>query len=112
MVADSFQISPTSAWALGELGKISSGDHPLGEVLARTAQLAKDVIFPIRVEVSITLIDNDGATTPTYTGPLALELDETQYALGQGPCLASAEAGQVVSIPNLASEVRWPDFAR
>jgi GAF domain-containing protein len=112
MVTDSLPLSPSSAWAMGELGKISSGDHPLGEVLSRTAQLAKEVIFPILVEVSITLIDNDGATTPTYTGALALELDKAQYVLGQGPCLASAEAGQVVSIPDMAHEVRWPVFAK
>jgi GAF domain-containing protein len=82
---------------------------PLDDVLARTVELAKSVMR-VPIEVSVTLIDSRAATTPAYTGLTAIDLDETQYELGYGPCLAAAEAGQLVSVPDMAAESRWPQF--
>lgn len=96
--------------AFAELTKINAGQHPLNDVLARTVELAKSVLS-VPIEASITLIDSEEATTPAFTGRTALDLDETQYQLGYGPCLAAAEAGQVVWIPDMAAETRWPQFS-
>jgi GAF domain-containing protein len=98
-----------SEHAFAELTKLNAGQQPLNDVLARTVELAKHVLV-VPVEASVTLIDSEGATTPAYTGQVALDLDETQYRLGYGPCLASAEAGQLVAIPDMAVEERWPQF--
>jgi GAF domain-containing protein len=95
--------------AFAELSGLSIGDEPLNDVLHRTAALAKSVLR-VPIEASVTLVGASGATTPAFTGQVALDLDETQYALGYGPCLASAEAGQLVAIPDMATEVRWPAF--
>lgn len=93
-----------------ELGALSDGDQPLEDVLQRTAQLAKDTLAR-PAEVSVTLVDSQEAHTPVYTGRLAFELDQTQYRLGNGPCLACAEAGQVVIIRDPSQDDRWPSFA-
>jgi GAF domain-containing protein len=95
--------------AFAELSGRSVGDEPLNDVLHRTAALAKSVLR-VPIEASVTLVGPGGATTPAFTGQPAYDLDETQYALGYGPCLASAEAGQLVKIPDIATETRWPAF--
>jgi GAF domain-containing protein len=95
--------------AFAELTKINASQHPLNDVLARTVELAKSVLR-VPIEASLTLIDSEEATTPAFTGQVAMDLDETQYKLGYGPCLAAAEAGQLVSIPDMAAEGRWPQF--
>jgi GAF domain-containing protein len=99
----------TPQQAFDELASIAAGGFALSEVLTRTAALAKQVL-PLPIEASVTVIDGT-ATTPAFTATIALELDEAQYALGYGPCLASAEAGQRVVIPDMSAEDRWPDFA-
>jgi len=96
--------------AFSELRKIHADRPPLNEVLGHTVELAKSVLR-LPVEASVTLVNSEKATTPAFTGTVALDLDETQYELGYGPCLASAEAGQLVSVPNIAEETRWPQFS-
>jgi GAF domain-containing protein len=96
-------------FAVAELTKINAGQQPLNDVLAATVELAKTVMR-VPIEASVTLIDSEEPTTPVFTGRVAVDLDETQYQLGYGPCLAAAEAGQLVSIPDMATEDRWPQF--
>ncbi|HVT64544.1 MAG TPA: GAF and ANTAR domain-containing protein [Mycobacteriales bacterium] len=103
------QASSRSDAAFTELGDLAVGGLPLNEVLDRTAELAKDVLR-LSIEASVTLIEGETATTPSYTSEVARELDQTQYDLGYGPCVASAQAGQQVHIPEMAAETRWPEF--
>jgi len=46
------------------------------------------------------------------TGPLATDLDETQYDEGQGPCLHAARTGELTEIPDTRADDRWPDYTR
>jgi hypothetical protein len=46
-----------------------------------------------------------------YTGQLALELDECQYSLGDGPCLHAATHREPIEILDTGSDTRWPEFA-
>jgi GAF domain-containing protein len=62
-------------------------------------------------EVSITLVGPEGAYTAAFTGQRALTLDERQYQQGQGPCLVAAAATITVSVPDMAGDSRWPDWA-
>lgn len=98
-----------SELAFAELRNIYASLEPLNHVLARTVELAKSVLR-VPIEASVTLIDSQGATTPAFTVRIAIDLDETQYDLGYGPCLAAGEAGQLVSIPEMAADNRWPQF--
>jgi GAF domain-containing protein len=83
---------------------------PLTEILQRTVDLAQAVIDQ-QVEVSMTLITGDEATTPAATAGWAVTLDEVQYDQGYGPCLDSARAGHLVRIDDMATDSRWPQFA-
>jgi GAF domain-containing protein len=100
-----------SAAAFAELSKLAVSARPLAEILQRTSELTRAVIAA-PVEVSVTLIDGDEATTPAATAEWAVALDEAQYAQGFGPCLDSARAGQLILIPDIARDQHhWQAYA-
>lgn len=68
-------------------------------------------MLPVPVEVSVTLVRGGTGYTAAFTDELALDMDERQYAQGSGPCLAAATAGDILSVPELTAEDRWPDWA-
>ncbi|MBG6105659.1 GAF and ANTAR domain-containing protein [Micromonospora vinacea] len=103
--------SPTDpADAFAELGRIKLAETSLDDVLQRVAELAKRVL-PVPVEVSVTLVRGGTGHTAAFTHELALDLDERQYAQGSGPCLAAAAGGDILSVPDITAEDRWPDWA-
>jgi GAF domain-containing protein len=97
--------------AFAELAGISLGEESMNSVLERVSELAKKTI-PGVAEASVCLISNDKAITAAYTGRLALDLDETQYGRGYGPCLDAASCGEVLEIIDARHETRWPDYTR
>jgi GAF domain-containing protein len=97
--------------AFAELASISLGKESMTSVLERVAGLAKKTI-PGVAEASVSLLSNDRATTAAYTGALALDLDETQYGRGYGPCLEAAAGGEVMEITDARQETRWLDYTR
>ncbi|MGC4868519.1 GAF and ANTAR domain-containing protein [Micromonospora sp. DT53] len=103
--------SPTDpADAFAELGRIKLGETSLDNVLQRVAELAKQVLT-VPVEVSVTLVRGGTGQTAAFTDELALDLDERQYAQGSGPCLAAAAGGEILAVPDLSAEDRWPEWA-
>jgi GAF domain-containing protein len=96
--------------AFGRLGRIKLGETDLKGVLAEVADLAARTV-PGAEEVSVTLVDKKNAYTAAHTGQLALALDESQYHLGYGPCLDASASATTLSLPDMTTEDRWPDFA-
>jgi GAF domain-containing protein len=83
-----------------------------GDVLQQVADAALRVV-PGADLVSITLRSTDGTFhTPIQTDPVAAELDQIQYELQEGPCLAAADpAGPAVATSdNLATDQSFPRF--
>jgi GAF domain-containing protein len=97
--------------AFAELGRMKLGEGDLQAVLGRVAQLARQTL-PGMAGASVTLVESDRAFTAAFTGQLALDLDETQYQDGFGPCLEVAQSAGIVAVPDMAAETRWPAFAR
>ena len=107
---DSTPIDARDAFA--ELARISLDTESMESVLQRIAELAKRTL-PGVAEASVSIIANDKATTAAYTGELALDLDETQYGRGYGPCLEAATGGgEMVEIVDAREETRWPDYTQ
>ena len=98
------------AEAFAELGRIKLGEVGLDEVLGRVAEVARRTL-PVPVEVSVTLVRDGAGYTAAYSGDMAREADEWQYAQGRGPCLDASVSGDVFSVPDLTVEDRWPDWA-
>jgi GAF domain-containing protein len=78
----------------------------LDDVLRHVCEVAIEVLGAAD-EASVTLLTDREATTYGATGPMALAADEAQYRFGGGPCLDSARANQLVSVPELPTDDRW-----
>jgi transcriptional regulator with GAF, ATPase, and Fis domain len=96
--------------ALAALGGVPFDWTSSDAMLQRVAELAKQVI-PGVAEASLTLVVDDKATTAAYTGALALDLDESQYERGHGPCLDAATGQELREITDTRTETRWADYA-
>ena len=60
----------------------------------------------------MTIVTDGRPRTVAASGPLAVDLDDTQYRLGDGPCLSAATTGRVAAVPDTSADRRWPRFAR
>jgi len=100
-------VDPRDAFA--QLGRISFEDTSMHELLQRVAELSKQVV-PGVAEASVSLIADDRPATPAFTGQLALDLDESQYACGHGPCLEAATGREIREITDAREEPRWPGY--
>jgi GAF domain-containing protein len=105
----SSQIPRPAAEALERLGRLSLRELSMESLLQTVADLAKSAM-PGVTEASVTLIVKDRPTTVASTGQLAIDLDETQYERGQGPCLHAARTGELTEIADLRTDPRWPQY--
>ncbi|SNS61001.1 GAF domain-containing protein [Geodermatophilus pulveris] len=100
-----------AAAALETLGRLSLRELSMDDLLSTVAGLARAVL-PGEPEASVTLLVRDRPTTVVHTGPLALDLDESQYQQDQGPCLHAARSGELTEITDTRTDPRWPDHGR
>ncbi|MFG1660770.1 ANTAR domain-containing protein [Micromonospora chersina] len=94
--------------AFAELGRIKLGEVGLDDVLQRVAELAKRVL-PTPVEVWVTLVRGGTGRTAASTHDLARGMNERQYAQRRHLCLDAVASGDILPVPDLATEDRWPD---
>ena len=85
------------AAAYASLSQLVYADRPLANTLDKLINLAKEIMSETP-DVSLTLVDDTGASTPASTGPLALRLDRQQYELETGPCLDAARHGETIAL--------------
>ncbi|WP_231486577.1 GAF and ANTAR domain-containing protein [Candidatus Blastococcus massiliensis] len=97
--------------AFAELGRVSFENTSMEDLLQRVAELAKQVI-PGVAEASVSLVVHDRPTTVGFTGPLALDLDESQYGYGYGPCLEAAVGQEIREMTDAREERRWPEYTQ
>ncbi len=84
------------------------GDDDLNVMLTRIAVIACETV-PGCYFASITILRRGEPGTPAFTDKTAQELDETQYRLGYGPCLATIRHRGVEQV-DTTSDSRWPEF--
>jgi diguanylate cyclase (GGDEF)-like protein len=95
---------------LSEFARTMVTDFPIQAILDHLVVRIVDVL-PVTA-AGVTLI-SPGAD-PRYVAASdasALRFEKLQTELGQGPCIAAYESGESVSIPNLAEDDRFPEFA-
>ncbi len=62
-------------------------------------------------QVGISTVEKGGVIiTRACTGDLVLALDRVQYELGEGPCSATLQGDETVSVSSLGREQRWPRY--
>src|SRR4051812_50159174 len=96
--------------AFDELGRLSFAEHSLGSILQRVTDLATRVL-PGEPVTSVTIVDRGKPSTAAASGELALILDETQYRLGSGPCLAAATTGPPSELVDTPAAPQGPRVA-
>ncbi|MEO5680825.1 MAG: GAF and ANTAR domain-containing protein [Acidimicrobiales bacterium] len=77
--------------------------------LQRTVELAVATVEGCDAAGVFSLRDGV-VVTAAATEPLVVELDELQFAHGQGPCLDAVAGGGTVYAAELAEDERWPRF--
>ena len=100
-------VDPTGA--LAELAAALTANKDMPGILGDVVELTRRHL-PGADESSITLIRGKAATTAASTASLALAMDEVQYDQGYGPCLDAGRCDQIMHIPDMATEVRWPGY--
>jgi hypothetical protein len=94
-----------------ELGRISFAEHSLQSLVQRVTDMAARVVLGEPV-TSVTIVTDGRPRTVAASGPLAVDLDDTQYRLGDGPCVSAATTGLVAEVPDTSADRRWPQFGR
>ena len=100
-----------AAEALDRLARLSLRELSMESLLQTVADVAKSVM-PSNPEASVSLVVKERPTTVVSTGALAVQLDESQYRRGHGPCLHAARTGELTEIPDNRTDGRWPDYSR
>jgi diguanylate cyclase (GGDEF)-like protein len=95
---------------LSEFARTLVTDFPIQAILDHLVKRIVDVL-PITA-AGVTLISPDA--DPRYVAASdesALRYEELQTELGEGPCLAAYHTGEAVSVADLRSDSRFPNFA-
>ena len=111
MVGDETRQPANAAEALERLGSLSLRELSMDGLLQQVTELAKTVM-PGNSETSVTLLVKGRPTTVVSTGQLAVDLDESQYERGHGPCLHAASTGELIEVADTRTDERWPDYLR
>ena len=90
------------------LRRFLTGEDDLGAMQTKIALIATETV-PGCDMASITMLRRGKPTTPAFTAKAALALDETQYKLGDGPCLSAIRHRGVERV-STTSDDRWPAF--
>jgi transcriptional regulator with GAF, ATPase, and Fis domain len=97
------------ASGLASLARLSVTGSSLEEVLTDIASYAVRAI-PHADGAGLTLLEAGRADTIVKTAPFVKQVDDIQYGLGEGPCIAAAAHGQPVRSGSMGSDERWPRF--
>ncbi|HEV7186473.1 MAG TPA: GAF and ANTAR domain-containing protein [Blastococcus sp.] len=92
------------------LGRLPLAEHSLSSVLQHVSAAAAEIL-PEEPLTSVTVVDGARPTTVAASDGLARTLDEVQYRLGDGPCLAAATLGRRSELVDTTSPHDWADFA-
>jgi transcriptional regulator with GAF, ATPase, and Fis domain len=75
------------------------------ELAVQAARLIADSL-----SCGITLSRAGQASTVACSDDLGSEVNQLQYTLSEGPCLAALDAGTAMQVDDTAAEHRWPSF--
>jgi GAF domain-containing protein len=94
---------------LVEAARAMAAEQGTAATLHRAAQMAVDVLDRCDY-AGISIVRSTGIETPAATDEALRRIDELQYELDEGPCLAALRESEVVVTTNLAEDERWPSW--
>ncbi|MDQ1731840.1 MAG: hypothetical protein QOK10_1999 [Pseudonocardiales bacterium] len=99
------------AQEFADLGNEIHGDGDNAEALRRLVELAVKYVDGCSW-ASITIIRGNSGHSLASSDDVAARIDAIQYEVGEGPCLQAADDESNYLAFDLATEPRWPEFAR
>jgi GAF domain-containing protein len=97
--------------SVAEVQNVLLGTESIEEFLHELAVQAAGLI-PGSLSCGITVTRQRQPTTMACSDEVAAQLNDLQYQLGEGPCLAALKAAAAVAIDDMDAEGRWPGFTR
>ncbi|MGH3503337.1 MAG: GAF and ANTAR domain-containing protein [Nocardioidaceae bacterium] len=98
--------------AFNTLRSVLLNNESIEEFLQELAELAATTVITPATSCGVTTRRDGQYYTVASSDDWAAKLDETQYSSGQGPCLHTFESGQIVDMPDVATDVRWPAYTK
>lgn len=85
-----------------------------GDIEATLQELTQVALEAVGSDMAgLTVRDERGRpTTVVFTDRMVPEIDQAQYDSDRGPCLDASRTRTVFEIEDMASDGRWPEFAR
>ncbi|MGH2684555.1 MAG: ANTAR domain-containing protein [Actinomycetota bacterium] len=94
---------------LERLAELMASHAALDRILQETVELATATIQGA-TDASITVVRGDQGEGFAFSSQTAIDVDERQYGLDQGPCLDASRGHEVFVIDNMRAETKWPDY--
>ena len=94
---------------LGELHTLLLEEEDLSKTLDRIVGLVRESL-PGCDAAGLTVFDGSKVGTAAATDEFTLQIDEQQYATGEGPCLQAMNDHEPYVINDIEHEDRWPSF--
>ncbi len=95
--------------SLAGMARLVAGSLTLQDLLTHVAEFAVRAI-PRADGAGVTLLEEDRPETIASSAPFVHQIDDIQYALGEGPCISAAVEGHIIRSGSLGGEPRWPRF--
>ena len=108
---DTGQYPSDLAEAFSDIARRLYRAETVEETLQEIAVLACRTI-PGADLAGMSIVRGKSVETPAQTHPAVGELDAMQSEIGEGPCIDAIVEQHTVYVEDLASETRWPTFAR
>jgi len=109
MTSNGDSLRSDTTLALQRINTLTLSEHSMATVLQAVVD-ETTATLPGDLHASVSVRIGTRPATLTYSGQLALDLDETQYERGHGPCLHAATTGEPVEITDARNDTRWPDY--
>ncbi len=100
---------PEMADTFAAVHSLALNTSTIDDFLGELAELAAEIVDPA-ASCGITAYRDGRATTVAYSDKRATEVDDKQYDTDEGPCLTTLQTGEVVLVPDMATEQRWPRY--
>ena len=101
---------PEVGQAIAAAARTIHQKQSLDKTLQAIAQVARDSV-PGFDEVGISTLHKDGKVeTRAATGELVHHLDRLQHTLSEGPCVDTLREAEIVAVPRIRHEQRWPHY--
>jgi GAF domain-containing protein len=92
------------------LAELMATHSSLDKILQETVDLAVANVAGA-TDASVTVVrSGDHGEGAAFSSQRAIDVDERQYGLDEGPCLDAARGYEILTVADMRTETRWPHY--